>query len=242
MPMMYPALILAGGLGTRLRSVLAAQPKVLASVAGRPFLSYLLDQLQGAGVQQVILCCGYRADQVEAAFGVRHGTLSLSYSREPTPLGTGGAVRLALPRVQAESVLVLNGDSYLDCPVADLVHWHSDRDFAGSLLLTRVSNAARFGTVAVNETGAISSFQEKRGLPEPGWINAGIYLLSRRLIEQLPEGRPVSLEREAFGQWLNEGLGGYRRQAAFLDIGTPQTLAQAEEFFQGLGTASKEYP
>jgi D-glycero-alpha-D-manno-heptose 1-phosphate guanylyltransferase len=228
------ALILAGGLGTRLRGVLADRPKVLAPVAGRPFLHYLLDQLQAAGVQNVVFCCGYRADQVEATFGGRHGSLSLTYSRETQPLGTAGAVRLALTHVAGESLLVLNGDSYVDCPLGDFMAWHLERAFAGSLLLTRVADAARFGTVTVDEKGAIRSFQEKRGVPEPGWINGGIYLLSRRLIEQLPLGQPMSLEHDAFGRWLTEGLGGYQREAAFLDIGTPESLAQADEFFQRL--------
>jgi NDP-sugar pyrophosphorylase family protein len=240
--MTFPALILAGGLGTRLRGVLADRPKVLAPVAGRPFLSYLLDQLQTAGVQQVILCTGYRAEQLEDAFGQRYGALALSYSREPEPLGTGGAVRLALPHIQTESMLVLNGDSYVDCPLADLIAWHRQRQFAGSLLLTRVADAARFGTVSVDDSGAIRSFQEKRGVAVPGWINAGIYLLARRLIEQLPEGRTVSLERDAFGRWLIEGLGGYQRQAAFLDIGTPESLAQSEDFLRHLGRTADGSP
>lgn len=232
-----PALILAGGLGTRLRGVLADRPKVLAPVAGRPFLSYLLDQLQAAGVRQVILCSGYGADQLEATLGTRHGSLALAYSREPEPLGTGGAIRLALPHVAAEAMLVLNGDSYVDCSLSDFMAWHWGRAFAGSLLLTRVPDAARFGTVEVDGQGAIRSFREKRGMAEPGWINAGIYLLSRRLVEKLPQGRAVSLEREAFPLWLTEGLGGYQRQAAFLDIGTPESLAQADAFFQRVGRA-----
>jgi D-glycero-alpha-D-manno-heptose 1-phosphate guanylyltransferase len=239
--MQLPALILAGGLGTRLRGVLADRPKVLAPVAGRPFLSYLLDQVQAAGVRDVILCCGYLADQIEAMFGARHGALSLTYSRETEPLGTGGALRLALPGVQAEAMLVLNGDSYVDCPLADFVTWHRQHAFAGSLLLTRVPDAARFGTVAVREQGAVLSFKEKRGVPDPGWINAGVYLLARRLVERLPEGRAISLEHEAFGQWLSEGMGGYQLQAAFLDIGTPESLAQADEFFGRLAGMRKEF-
>jgi len=229
-----PALILAGGLGTRLRGVVADRPKVLAPVAGQPFLRYLLDQLQATGVQDVILCCGYRADQIKTAFGARFGSLSLTYSCEMEPLGTGGAVRLALAHVQTESLLVLNGDSYVDCPLVDFMSWHRERLFAGSLLLTRVADAARFGTVTVDDKGAILSFKEKRGVPQPAWINAGVYLLSRQLVEQLPQNRPISLENEAIGRWLTAGLGGYQREAAFIDIGTPETLAQADEFFQRL--------
>jgi D-glycero-alpha-D-manno-heptose 1-phosphate guanylyltransferase len=97
-----------------------------------------------------------------------------------------------------------------------------------------VPDAARFGTVEVDEQERVRSFREKRGTPEPGWINAGVYILARRLVASLPEGQAVSLEQEAFPQWLTDGLGGYRRQAAFLDIGTPESLAQAEQFFTDL--------
>src|SRR5689334_8542197 len=105
-----PALILAGGFGTRLRSVLPDTPRVLAGVNGRPFLACLLDSLADAGVRDVILCTGYRAEQVEREFGSRYGQLSLRYSRETQPLGTGGALRQAVALTQAESVLALNGD------------------------------------------------------------------------------------------------------------------------------------
>ena len=108
-----PALILAGGLGTRLEGVVTGIPKVLAPVCGRPFLSYLLDQLQAAGVREVVLCTGYRADQVFETFGTRYEELSLRYSSESRPLGTAGAIRQAVGLVGAERFLVLNGDSYV---------------------------------------------------------------------------------------------------------------------------------
>jgi NDP-sugar pyrophosphorylase family protein len=233
-----PALILVGGLGTRLRSVLPDRPKALAPVAGRPFLSFLFDQLQAAGVRRAVLCTGYRAHQVEETFGSRYGDLALSYSHEETPLGTGGALRLALPRLDAELALVLNGDSYVDCSLAEFHAWHREHGFAGSLVLTWVEDAARFGTVDVGATGRIQAFREKQGLSRPGWINAGIYLLPRQLLEALPADRRVSLEREAFPAWLLGGLGGCARRAAFLDVGTPESLAQAEAFLAGVRAES----
>jgi D-glycero-alpha-D-manno-heptose 1-phosphate guanylyltransferase len=231
-----PALILVGGLGTRLRSVLSDRPKALAPVAGGPFLRFLFNQLQAAGVRRAVLCTGYRAHQVEETFGSRYGDLALSYSQEETPLGTAGALRLALPRLDAELALVLNGDSYVDCSLAEFHAWHRQHGFAGSLLLTWVEDAARFGTVDVDATGRIQAFREKQGLSGPGWINAGIYLLPRQLLEALPADRPVSLEREAFPAWLLRGLGGCSRRAAFLDVGTPESLAQAEAFLAGVRT------
>jgi NDP-sugar pyrophosphorylase family protein len=236
--MAIPALILAGGLGTRLRGVLADRPKVLAPIAGRPFLSYLLDQLELAGVRRVVLCTGHRAEQIEEAFGNRHGNLALAYSREEQPLGTAGALRQALPLAASDMLLALNGDSYVDCPLAEFIAWHRKRCLGGSLLLTWVPDAARFGTVDVDDTGQIQQFREKRGLAEPGWINGGVYLLARRLLEAIPAGRAVSLEHEMFPRWLAEGLGGYAREAPFLDIGTPESLAQAEAFLTRSRTAT----
>jgi len=229
-----PALILAGGLGTRLRGVLDDRPKVLADVAGRPFLSYLFDQLQDAGIREVILCTGHRASLIRAEYGDRYANLSLTYSEERTPLGTGGAIRQALGVTEAKEMLVLNGDSYVAADLRHFLDWHDAAGFSGSLLLTWVEDAGRFGTVEASDDGAIRSFREKRGLPEPGWINAGIYVLARRLIEHLRINQPTSLEKEAFPLWLAHGLGGYQVRAPFLDIGTPASLAQAEAFLTGV--------
>lgn len=225
-----PALILVGGLGTRLRSVLNDRPKPLAPVGGRPFVTFLLDQLQAAGCRRVTLCTGYRSQQVAEAIGSRFGSLEVTYSVEPEPLGTGGAVRLAMSQAPGELFLVMNGDSYVNCSLGEFFEWHRAHGCPGSLVLTRVADAGRFGTVEVDEAGRIQSFREKEGLSRPGWINAGVYLLPRRWVEALPAG-PMSLERDGFPVWLRDGLGGFAREAAFLDVGTPETLAQAEAFF-----------
>jgi NDP-sugar pyrophosphorylase family protein len=233
-----PALILAGGLGTRLRSVVSDRPKVLAPVAGKPFLSHLLDQLDRAGLRRVVLATGYLGEQIEATFGSTHGTLALAYSQEPEPLGTGGALRRALPNLAGDLVLVLNGDSYVDCSLGTFHAWHRAHSFAGSLLLTWVADAGRFGTVERTPEGRVMAFREKEGVARPGWINAGVYLLSRQLCEALPAGHAVSLEREAFPEWLAAGLGGFECRAAFLDMGTPESLAQADAFFASLRATS----
>ena len=229
-----PALILVGGLGTRLRESLPRLPKVLAPVNGRPFLRYLLDQLEHAGVREVILCTGYRADQLQAEFERSPTTLTLKFSHEPHPLGTGGAVRQALDLIDADTFLILNGDTYLDAPLQPFLDWHRAQGFLGSLLLTHVADTARFGTVYTDTAGRIQAFREKEGQAVPGWINAGIYLLSRRLLEPLVSGQPYSLEKDLFPLWLKEGLGGYPVRASFLDIGTPETLLQASAFFTGV--------
>lgn len=223
--------ILAGGLGTRLRSVVADRPKVLARVNGRPFLSHLLDQVAEAGFEQVVLCTGFRADAVEAEFGHSYRTLRLGYSPEPEPLGTGGALRLALPQLTSSSVLVLNGDSYCDADLAAFWQTHQQSGARGSLLLVWVADAGRYGQVEVTSQGEILSFREKQPGAPAGWINAGIYLLERALLANIPVGRAVSLERECFPGWLGLRLQGVTVQGKFLDIGTPQSYAQAEAFF-----------
>ena len=146
-----PALILAGGLGTRLRSVLPECPKVLAPVLGRPFLSFLLDQLETAGVREVVLCTGHRAELVLQSFGARYGEISLRYSVETQPLGTAGAIRQAIEQIKAERVLVLNGDSFTHTPLVDFHRWHLAREssFPGSLMLSWADDPSRFGTVAL---------------------------------------------------------------------------------------------
>jgi D-glycero-alpha-D-manno-heptose 1-phosphate guanylyltransferase len=235
------ALILAGGQGTRLRGVLPGMPKVLAPVCGRPFLSYLLDQLQDAGVREVVLCTGYRADQILAAFGTRYQDLELRYSDESRPLGTAGALRLALSQVEAERFLVLNGDSYIQCPLDKFHRWHLEHEssFPGSLLLTWTEDASRFGTVEVDHRGVIRSFREKRGLPEAGWINTGVYLFRRPLLESIRPDRNTSLEREMFPRWIARGLGGFTTRAPFIDIGTPESFAQAGSLMAGVRASGR---
>jgi D-glycero-alpha-D-manno-heptose 1-phosphate guanylyltransferase len=224
--------ILAGGFGSRLRSVVADRPKVLAQVRGRPYLTYLLDQLAGAGVREVVLLTGYMADAVQAALGESYNGMRLVYSPEPSPLGTAGALRLALPLVSTGAVLLLNGDSYCDVALADFWNFHRRQNAAGSLVLNWMTDTARFGTVQVTEH-RIERFEEKREASGPGWINAGIYLVERQLIEEIPTGLPVSLEREMFPVWAGRHcLAGFRCEGRFLDIGTPQSYVAAETFFR----------
>jgi len=227
-----PAVILCGGLGTRLRTVVADRPKVLAPVCGRPFLSFILDQLESEGAQKAVLCTGYLGEQIEETFNSAYRGLKLEYSREDSPLSTGGAVRLALSRLPEELLLVLNGDSYVDADLGEFVAWHLERALDASVLLTRVGNAARYGVVDVDPAGRIRAFREKTCGASSGWINAGIYLMPRRLVEELPAGTNVSLEREVFPLWATmKELGGYRTESQFIDIGTPESLARAQTFF-----------
>ncbi len=226
------AAVLAGGLGTRLRSVVADRPKVLATVAGRPFLAYLLDRLEQAGIENTVLLVGFQAEQVRNTFGDKYGRMSLHYSNEPEPRGTAGAVRLALPLLTTETVLVLNGDSYCDLDIAAYLEFHRSHGHGASIALTQVENASRFGRVHLGDDDRVIRFEEKDPIPAPGWINAGIYLIQRKLIGTIATGLAVSMERDVLPTWVEQGdVRGYRGGGRFIDIGVPESYGAAAAFF-----------
>ncbi len=231
------AVVLAGGLGTRLRRAVADRPKVLAPVSGRPFLSYLLDRLQGAGVQRAVLCVGYLGEMVMDHFGREHhgrglpGRLEIAYSREEELLGTGGALRLALDEARSETLIVLNGDSCFDTELDAFAAAHLESGAATSLALAHLDDTRRFGRVELGVNQQIERFEEKGATGGPGWINAGIYLIERAVALEIAVGQVMSLERDVFPLWAGEGrLCGHRATGAFLDIGTPESYARAESF------------
>jgi len=172
-------------------------------------------------------------------FGDSYESLQLVYSQESSPLGTAGALRLALPLFQSDSVLVMNGDSFCQANLRAFWAWHCARNADATLLLTRMPDTKRYGSVHVDVNGLVLSFDEKDSKPVlersegsgPGWINAGIYLLNHRLLLTIPASGAVSLEREVFPAWIGRGLYGYRSEGRFLDIGTPEAYALAEQFF-----------
>lgn len=225
------AVILAGGLGRRLRPLVADRPKVLAEIRGRPFLAYLLDQLHMAGLSYAVLCTGYMGKMMQETFGDRYRDLRLVYSQETTPLGTGGALRLALPLFKSEQVLVMNGDSFCDAKLDSICEWHLTRRAKATVVLARVSDTGRYGRVHTAADGTILSFAEKSKQSGPGWINAGIYLLARSLLLTIPGNTVVSLEHDVFPNWIDQGFYGYQCQGRFLDIGTPESYRAAEHFF-----------
>jgi NDP-sugar pyrophosphorylase family protein len=208
----------------------ADRPKVLAPVRGRPFLAHILDRLAAASVREVVLLTGHGAAQVEEVMGDSHAGMRLTYSLEPAPLGTAGAVRLALPRLSS-TFLLLNGDSYCDVDLGAFLRSHRRRGAGASLVLARVPDPARFGTVRLGEGGRVVRFEEKRPGGR-GWINAGIYLIDRSLVEALPPLQPASLERDLLPAWVAGGhVRGFRSGGRFLDIGTPESYAEADAFF-----------
>ncbi len=234
-------LVLCGGLGTRLLPVVADRPKGIADVGGRPFLGRLFDQVAAAGLTRTVLCTGYMAGSVQAACGDRHRGMTLAYSEEKTPLGTGGAIRVALPLVGTRDLLVLNGDSFCH---ADLAAFRTAYEAGGRkpmLLLVDMADASRFGRVECDADGTVRKFIEKSADTGPGLINAGVYLLPVEFARTIPHDRAVSLEREMFPAWISSGLRGFRCVGPFIDIGTPESYAAAPEFFATDSDGEKLY-
>lgn len=228
------AIVLAGGLGTRLRSVVFDRPKVLVRVGGKPFLHYILDQLSACGTGNVILCCGYMGNQIEEEIGDSYGRISISYSHEEQLLGTGGAVRNAIPLVNSRDILVMNGDSYIDIDLYEFLDWYLKEDtVSAALVVNIVRNIAAFGSVVLSGDRKIIRFVEKTGINVPGNINAGVYMFRKKLFEDISINTKFSLERELFPRLASDGiLKAYPVDCGFIDIGTPDSFAGAETFFE----------
>lgn len=228
----FSAVILAGGLGTRLRSVVADRPKIMADVNERPFLTYLIEQLARAGATEVTLCLGYMARYVQDYFGSSYGQVRLQYSVEHEPAGTGGALAIADPLLESDTVLVMNGDSYVDTDLSAFIDWYRDRQCSAGILCVYAKDTSRYGSIEFGDNDAITAFREKRGSKGPGWINAGIYMIARSEITTFPRGAKYSLEREFFPSLLGEELAGFKASGRFIDIGTPESYAMASCFFE----------
>jgi mannose-1-phosphate guanylyltransferase len=223
-------LILAGGLGTRVRAEFPDLPKPLIPICGKPFLERQLTLLAAQGFRHFTLCVGYRASQIMEYFGT--GTtwgISLTYSAEPFPLGTAGALKYAAANVH-ESALILNGDTYLDVDYRALLACHDRRrpEVLGTLALTEVPDSTRFGEVVMAGAGRIAAFNEKsNGQGGPGLINAGAYVLEPRVLDLIPGGRASSLERDIFPALAAAGqLDGTIVTGSFVDIGTSAGYAK----------------
>jgi D-glycero-alpha-D-manno-heptose 1-phosphate guanylyltransferase len=224
-----PALILVGGLGTRLRPVYAEGPKALAPIQGKPFLAYLLKMLADHGVSRVVLCLGHRARQIEQWLAEQSFDVDLRCSYEDEPLGTAGALGLAYSRyARGERVLAMNGDSILRLSLAAMWELHSRRAAEATIGLAHVADTSRYGNVQVNDQGWVTSFSEKSAERKPGFINGGVYLFEPSVMDRVVRERSISLERESLPAQLTRGLLAFKSDGYFIDIGVPQDLARAQ--------------
>lgn len=224
---MTDAVILAGGLGTRLRSAVADLPKSMAPVAGRPFLTYLLQFLEMNGIRRVVLAVGYRKEAISDFFGSSYGNLKLVYSVEQEPLGTGGALLQSLALVDGPS-LVLNGDTFLRLDYRAMAASFNDHPDAQLVVALRpVPDAGRYGAALVAE-GRIQGFTA-RGTPGPGLINAGSYLVAPDIFQRYPMPGKFSFESDFLQARAQEVQPiAFQCQAPFIDIGIPEALQEAQ--------------
>lgn len=222
--------ILAGGFGTRLAPVFPERQKTIAPVVGQPFLAYILSQLHKATFTHVIICISHLAHQIQETFDNQYKSLAIQYSQELSPLGTAGAIRYALPLFRSETILVINGDTFCDINFQQFLQFHKQKKAKTSIALSRVSDTTRFGTVSLENDDTIIGFQEKKS-GRVGLVNAGMYLMQRDGIAQIPEGKIISIEHDVFPRLVGKGLYGYKTKRTFLDIGTPESFRQAQQFF-----------
>jgi mannose-1-phosphate guanylyltransferase len=223
------AVVMAGGEGTRLRPLTERTPKPMLPLLDRPLLAYTFDHLARHGVARVVLSCGYLPTQIEEHFGAKYEGLALEYRLEPEPLGTGGAIRFGAHGIHG-TFLALNGDSLREADLSRLVDLHRERDALATILLTPVENPSRYGVVELEPDGRVTRFVEK---PPPGesdsnLINAGVYVLEPEVLELVPPGRMVSVEREVFPRLVEQGrCYALADDAYWLDVGTPESYLEA---------------
>lgn len=239
------AIVLAGGLGTRLRGTVPDLPKPMAPVAGRPFLEHLLDAWIAQGVGELVLSIGYRAEAVSTHFGVRYGGAKIRYAVEDHPMGTGGAIRLASREIPPNTpFLVMNGDTFIDVPLMDLAEFHRARGSEVTLALAPNPGAARFDGVGMDDDSRITSLRGCAPKVGEGWINGGLYLFQdARPLDALESG-PCSFENEVLPGWIAAGraLFGYPVRGRFIDIGVPEDYRAAQALFQSKVSPSGSHP
>jgi D-glycero-alpha-D-manno-heptose 1-phosphate guanylyltransferase len=220
------AIVLAGGFGTRLGQAIRDVPKPMAPIRGRPFLEFLLGLLDARGMQRAVLALGYKAELIRRHFGAAFRGLQLDYVVEEQPLGTGGAVRLAMAQCREDHVFVFNGDTYLDLEIP-AVEQHWQRNRAPIIVGREVPCTARFGRLQVDQ-GRVTGFLEK-GASGPGVINGGCCVLNRGQLDGFALNAPFSLETGYLAQAVaRERFDLFMTQGQFIDIGTPEDLARAQ--------------
>jgi len=226
--MIKEAIILAGGLGTRLRSAVPDLPKCMAPVAGKPFLFYVIDHLQKQGVDKFIFSLGYKSEVIIEYTKTQYPKTNIQYSIEEDPLGTGGAIKLAASKAIEKNVLVLNGDTLFSVDIKAISALHETKDANCTLALKPMQNFERYGVVELNSDSSVASFKEKQFYKE-GLINGGVYALNAEkfLKEALPE--KFSFEKDYLEQYYDKRkIYGIVQDEYFIDIGIPEDYDRAQ--------------
>jgi D-glycero-alpha-D-manno-heptose 1-phosphate guanylyltransferase len=228
------AIILAGGFGTRLQTVVSDVPKPMAPINNEPFLNYIFDYLKHYKIEHVVLSTGYLADKISEHYKNEFQGIKISYTKEETPLGTGGGIRLAMEKCMTNDVLVLNGDSFFDVNLNQYFMQHNTSHSECSLALRKVSNASRYGTIELEYFNKINAFKEKDSIEKDGLINGGVYIIKRELFLNKTEAlKTFSIEKDFFETRINElNLMGFEYDGYFIDIGIPEDYKKAQDDFK----------
>jgi D-glycero-alpha-D-manno-heptose 1-phosphate guanylyltransferase len=231
--MIKEAIILAGGYGTRLNTVVKDIPKSMAPINGKPFLDYQLDYLEVFGIQRVILSVGYLREQIMDHYGNKYKDIKIDYAIEEEPLGTGGGLKLAMALAEGPLVYVLNGDTFYHIDYLKLLDIHRAKESKLSLVLREVEDTSRYGCVERNENRQITGFFEKNQSSGKGFINGGVYIINKRffLSQNLPD--KFSLEKDFFEKiYKTEKIFGILCRQYFIDIGIPEDYEKAQDDFK----------
>jgi D-glycero-alpha-D-manno-heptose 1-phosphate guanylyltransferase len=230
------AIILAGGKGTRLNSVLPDIPKPMAPINGKPFLDILLFQLNTCPtIERVIFAVGYKSDIIMDRYkNPLAYNFKILFSNEKVPLGTGGAIKKALSLTDKDSVLVLNGDSYVEVDIDKLINYHISNHASITIVLKEISGANRYGSVSINDQNKILSFEEKKNTNSIGLINAGVYLINQNLFDSIEKDYEISFERQVLPDLVRGNAYGYITSGKFIDIGIPETYKAAQDYLTGI--------
>ncbi len=225
-------LILCGGLGTRLRSTIGEKQKVAVDIGGRPFLAIQLERLKRQGARHVVLAAGFGAEQIEQVARQHDFGLEIEISREPYPLGTGGAIKFAQSFAQAKKWIIMNGDCLFDIPIADMLRFHDSQKGIVTLAVCSREDAQDYGTVEFDAKQRVVSFREKEKTLTTGFVSVGLYCFEPRAFELMPAEEKFSVETQFFPKILDSGVFAYPVESGFLDIGTPDRLQQARQEFR----------
>jgi NDP-sugar pyrophosphorylase family protein len=221
--------ILCGGFGKRLRGVVSDVPKVMAEVDGRPFLDLLIEYLKSQCIERVVLCTGYKAELIEGYYRTRDLGVTIDFSTEHKPLGTGGALKNAREIISSESFFVCNGDSLLSADLKAFFDFHKDKKSLASIVVSQVDNGKDFGSIGLDAGGRIIAFEEKSKDASGQLVNAGIYCFNQGVFSRMPDKDVFSLETDLFPSLLNDRLYGYKIDKEFMDIGTPERYKSAKK-------------
>lgn len=219
------ALILVGGLGTRLRQVVSDRPKPMAPVSNKPFLEYLISNLKLHGINNIILAVGYMGTMIEDYF--RDGSsleVNIKYSYEREQLGTAGAIKNAESLINEENIVVLNGDTFFNIDYKALVEFNNIKNSKFTMVLRTICDSKRYGTVDIDNNNKILKFTEKDDKCKSNIINAGIYIIHRSILEYIPNNEKYSLENNLMKDLLKDNIDIYGKvmDGYFIDIGIPE--------------------